>query len=70
MKSKKSINKNGCSVCEHGKENYTTFSFSHRPKQMFYQYDYRHTDGELFSTVAQTLEECRIRKNEWLSRKF
>lgn len=24
-----------------------------------YQYDYRHTDGELFSCVAGTLKECR-----------
>lgn len=26
-------------------------------------------DGELFSTVAKTLEECRKRRDEWLSRK-
>jgi len=65
-----SINYNGCSVCEQGKENYTTFSFAHRPKQTFYQYDYRYTaDGELFSTVAPTLEECRNRRDEWIKRK-
>ncbi len=58
-----SINHNGCSVCGQGKENYTTFRFAHRPKQTFYQYDYRHTDGgELFSIVAPTLEECRTRR--------
>lgn len=33
------------------------------------QYDYRHTDGELFSTVAPTLEECRTRRDEWLKKK-
>ena len=60
---------NGCSVCEQGKENYTTFRFAHRPKQTFYQYDYRHTDGELFSTVAPTLAECRTRRDEWLNNK-
>lgn len=64
-----SINHNGCSVCEQGKENYTTFQFSHRPQQTFYQYDYRHTDGELFSTVAPTLEECRTRRNKWIAEK-
>ena len=35
----------------------------------FYQYDYRHTDGELFSTVAKTLAECRRRRNEWIAKK-
>lgn len=69
MNKNNSINNNGCSVCQEGKENYTTFSFSHRPKQLFFQYDYRHTDGELFSTVAPTLEECRTRRNEWLKKK-
>lgn len=65
-----SINgENGCSVCEQGQENYTTFCFAHRPKQTFYQYDYRHTDDDLFSTVAPTLEECRSRRNEWIAEK-
>lgn len=64
-----SINKNGCSVCEQGQENYTTFRPAYRPKQAFYQYDYRHTDGELFSIVAPTLEECRSRRNEWIAKK-
>lgn len=62
-----SINNNGCSVCAAGKENYTTFRPAHRPKQVFYQYDYRHViNGNLFSTVAPTLEECRSRRDEWL----
>jgi len=60
---------NGCSICEQGQENYTTFRPAHRPKQTFYQYDYRHTDGELFSTVAPTLEECCKRRNEWIAEK-
>ena len=65
-----SINNNGCTVCEHGKENYTTFRPAYRPKQVFYQYDYRHmNDGELFSTVAPTLAECRTRRDEWLTKK-
>ncbi len=64
-----SINHNGCSVCEAGQENFTTFHPTHHPKQTFYQYDYRHTDGELYSTVAPTLEECRIRRDEWITKK-
>lgn len=64
-----SINHNGCSVCEQGKENYTTFRPVHRPRQIYYQYDYRHTDGELFSTVAISLEECRERRDEWLNKR-
>lgn len=65
-----SINDKGCSVCQASKENYTTFRPTHRPKQLFYQYDYRHTDGELFSTVAPTLEECRRKRDEWLLNKW
>lgn len=64
-----SINNNGCSKCEQGQENYTTFKPAHRPRQTYYQYDYRHTDGELFSTVAPTLGECRTRRDEWLKKK-
>lgn len=70
MKTENSINNNGCSVCEAGKENYTTFCFAHRPKQIFYQYDFRYAgDGELFSTVVPSLEECRKRRDEWLKKK-
>ncbi|MDR1983285.1 MAG: DUF3873 domain-containing protein [Prevotellaceae bacterium] len=64
-----SINHNGCSVCEAGKENYTTFRPAHRPNTVFYQYDYRDTDGKLFSTVAPTLEKCREKRDKWLNRK-
>lgn len=65
-----SINNNGCSLCEAGKENYITFRPAHKPKQIFYQYDFRYAgDGDLFSTVAPTLEECRKRRDEWLRRK-
>ena len=64
-----SINQNGCSVCKSGEENYTTFSPAHRPNSVFYQYDYRHTNGELFTTVAPTLEQCRNRRDKWLIQK-
>ncbi|KUK76844.1 MAG: hypothetical protein XD92_1025, partial [Proteiniphilum acetatigenes] len=65
-----SINgENGCSICQTGQENYTSFQTAFRPKRKLYQYDYRHTDGELFLTVAPTLEECRSRRNEWIAEK-
>lgn len=34
-----------------------------------FQYDYRHTDMELFSTVAKTLDECRKQRDEWIAKK-
>lgn len=68
----KSINdEHGCSVCRAGQENYTTFQ--HRARGMrkkfgkMYQYDYRTPDGELFSCVAKTLEDCRAKRDAWLA---
>ena len=65
----KSINVNGCSVCANGSENYTKFHPPHRPSSTYYQYDYRHTDGQLFSTVGKSLENCRTKRDEWLINK-
>ena len=43
-----SINKNGCSVCQPGKENYTTYNTRLRGKRVrMYQYDYLTEDGGL-----------------------
>lgn len=51
-------------------ERYERFMSAHRGKHtLFYQYDYRATDGTLFSTVAKTLKECRQRRDEWLAKK-
>lgn len=51
-------------------EQYERFMSAHRGKHtLFYQYDYRATDGTLFSTVAKTLKECRQRRDEWLAKK-
>ena len=61
----KSINKNGCSVCEAGKENYTTYEHD-RTGHEWYQYDYRHTDGRLFSCVGASLDSCRAKRDLWL----
>ena len=62
---------NGVSTCtEAGTEKYERFqSGIGRRKRTLVQYDYRHTDGELFSTVAKTLDECRRRRDEWVAKK-
>ncbi len=52
-----------------GTEQYEVFYIGFRPRCKRYQYDYRHTDGELFSCVAPTLKECRKRRDEWLNKK-
>ncbi len=68
----KSLNKNGVSTCtEAGQEKYVYFNLMPRlrRKSRYVQFDYRHTDGELFSTCAPTLEICRERRDEWLKRK-
>ena len=61
---------NGCSTCPIGQEQYE--EYTQKLGQKVYnlvQYDYRHTDGELFSTVAPSLEEARKRKDNWLKKK-
>ena len=62
---------NGISTCtEAGTEKYERFqSGIGRRRRTLVQYDYRHTDGELFSTVAKTLDECRRRRDEWIAKK-
>lgn len=55
-----------------GQEQYEYFNTPKRPgkpAQKRFAYDYRHTDGELFSCTAPTLEACRAKRDEWLSRK-
>lgn len=39
-------------------------------KRDLIQYDYRHTDGELFSIVKPTLEACREARDKWLTKKM
>lgn len=48
-----------------GEEQYESFE---RPfmRKKYVQYDFRDADGELFSTVKPTLDECRAAKDEWL----
>lgn len=64
-----SINENGCSVCQPGKENYTTYTTKFgRNRVRMYQYDYRIEGGDLFSCCAPTLEKCREKRDKWLEK--
>jgi hypothetical protein len=64
-----SINVNGCSVCPKGQEKYTRCIVGAFYGTEYYQYDYRHTDGEWFSSFKKTLEECRELRDKWLQEK-
>ncbi len=39
-------------------------------KKTRYQYDYRHTDSELFSCTKLSLEACRQARDSWLEKKL
>lgn len=56
--------KRGCSTCPNGREHWEFF-FSFNGSQLI-QYDFRTTDGELFSTVCENVEEARRERDEWL----
>ena len=51
---------NGVSTCQTaGTEKYESFQMSiGRKRRTFVQYDYRHTDGELYTTIAIQTESC------------
>jgi len=50
-----------------GQEQYEAFK-SNVTRKKAVQYDYRHTDGELFSCVRPTLESCRAARDAWLEK--
>lgn len=61
----------GVSTCQTaGTEKYESFqSGIGRRKRTLVQYDYRHhSNGELFTCVCPTLEECRAKRDEWMNR--
>ena len=62
------MNLHGVSICPAGEENYERYK-DFRGKWL-YQYDYRDTDGELFTVVMPTLTECRMRRDKWLQNKI
>ena len=64
------LNKNGVSITQIlGEEKYVKCCLGAFRGQIYFQYDYRHTDMELFSTVAKTLDECRKQRDEWIAKK-
>ena len=64
------LNKNGVSITQTpGEEKYVKCYLGAFRGQIYFQYDYRHTDIELFSTVAKTLAECRRQRDEWIAKK-
>ena len=58
----------GCSTCPIGKESFETF-YSSFKKRNLVQYDYRHIDGELFTTIALDVESARSKRDQWLENK-
>lgn len=62
---------NGVTACNTiGQENHETFTRKvGRQTKKYTQYDYRHTDGELFSCVKPTLDACRAARDAWLTAK-
>lgn len=66
-----SIIVNDISLCQSvGEESYVFFNRSPRPrkngKDRYCQYKYITADGEVFHTLAPTLEQCREKKDQWL----
>ena len=51
-----------------GQEQYETFRSRVTKKDMV-QYDYRDTDGELYSCSGKTLDTCRAKRDAWLKLK-
>jgi len=55
----------GRSMPPRGQEQYERWTgWDKRPRV---QYDYRAWNGDLFATIAGTLDECRQRRDEWLA---
>jgi hypothetical protein len=52
---------------ENGKESYE--HYRDRKGRNLVQYDYRHIDGELFTCVKSSLEQCRASRDAWLEGK-
>ena len=53
-----------------GQEQYETFTRKiGRQRKKLFSYDYRHTDGELFTCIKPTLEECRAARDNWINAK-
>lgn len=64
----------GVSQCPPGSEQWEEYADSllsrgrNKLPVMRVQYDYRTPDGQLFSTIAPTLEIARKRRDDWLGK--
>ena len=56
------------SILQPGQEQHEIFK-SPINKKKYCQYDYRAPNGELFSTVAPTLDLARSKRDKWLEQK-
>jgi hypothetical protein len=53
-----------------GQEQYETFTRKVGGKtKKYYSYDFRDHDGELFSCVKPTLQDCRAARDAWVDGK-
>jgi hypothetical protein len=55
----------------HIKPGYEAFEVFYSPtlKKELVEYQYRHTDGELFACVRATLDDCRKARDRWQAAK-
>ena len=52
-----------------GQEQYEAFTRkTGRIEIQYYQYDYRHTNGQLFSCIRRTLKACIFARDEWIKK--
>ena len=56
----------GCSSCQNGEERIEFFTIRTKTRV---QYDYRTSDGQLFSCVADNLDVAREKRDRWLEGK-
>ena len=64
------LTENGISTTKGlGEEKFTQCCLGAFRGKIYFQYDYRHYNNELFSTLRPTLEQCRKERDEWLKRK-
>ena len=62
-----SLNKNGVSITQTpGEEKFVKCCLGAFRGQAYFQYDYRHTDGRLFSTTGSSVDSCRAKRDLWL----
>ena len=63
-----SININGCTMCNTpGQEVYESYRTKVKGKAVTrVQYDYRHTNGVLFTCIGTSLDNCREQRDLWL----